>query len=266
MDEIGGFGVWNIRDVGGAIYHSMFAPFVENIGSYWRIRHLQIKSNDECLDHDGLFPLKKVFETQDKGIFVLCAVEGAGKSCAINKFGSIRQSLLVRCREPLSITWFNRTILGMTHKTERFSEHIRNAFGTFVTLVLSDFDQAMTSDQDGAIKFLKELHQDSVQSGSFNVLLECNRTSNAHAILDIFRGEAYWVPLEWSEKGAAEYAKCNCLPEAAALYLVRTGSVTRTRSRTRPCPARVVYDEMDERIYNEMRNRLSVFATNHSMA
>ena len=178
-------------------YVAMFAPLIENIGSYWRIHQLRIRSddNDAFVDHAGLLPLKEVFETRSKGTFVLCAVQGAGKSCAINKFGE--GSLLIRCPpQPLSLTWFNRDILGMTHKTERLSQHVRNAFGTFVTLVLSDFDQAMVS--DCALEFLKELHRDSVQSGLFNVLVECNRTSNAHKILDFFRGEACWIPLERS--------------------------------------------------------------------
>ena len=151
----------------------MFSQFLENIGSYYRMRQLCTRPES----YEG--PLKQVFETQRQGTFVVC--------CA-SKFDK------VRCPpQPLSIAWFNRSILGMTHKTERLSQHVRNAFGTFVTLVLSDFDQPMASHRAQALQFLKDLHRDSIESGLFNVLVEC--TSHAHAILDFFRGEACWIPL-----------------------------------------------------------------------
>jgi hypothetical protein len=158
----------------------------------------------------------------------------------------------------------NRDVLGLTHKTKQFSEHVRNAFGDsfFVTLILSDFDHPMSADSDQALEFLTDLHRDSVCSGAFNVLVESNDTSNAHAILDHFRGEARWIPLEWSDIGARDYADRHPTLRVSPRHLVQTGSVTRASATSRlldVVPARVVYDEMDARLRREMRNRLCVF-------
>ena len=274
MEGLAGFVVKPICDITTAMYNTMLASFIENIGAYFRIHALRIhpEDNNNALhfeDHDGLVPLKRMFEEQKSGTFVLCAVKGAGKTCSWNWLGRGRSHVLLlqlRCpKQPLSLTtWLNRDVLGLTHRTEQsFSEHVRNAFGDsfFVTLILSDFDHPMSADSDQALEFLTDLHRDSVRSGAFNVLVESNDTSNAHAILDHFRGEARWIPLEWSDIGARDYADHHPPTlHVSPRHLVQTGSVTRASARLLDVvPARVVYDEMDARLRREMRDRLCVF-------
>ena len=252
----------------------MIGTALENIMAYWtfcRLCVLPIDAAASFANHDGLHRLKQFLAGTDPGLHVLCAVKGAGKTYSINqlfhRLPRTHQQILLSLECPkdsVSLAWFNQNILGITHKLLQFSEHVQNAFGSarFVTLVLSNFDQAMCANRPSALEFITKLQIDSVTSRRFKVLVECSDPGHAHVILDSMRGLANWISLEWEQSGADEFIALSgsTSRQPVVEYLLLSQSVTQTRQRLQDTtPAMIVYQRSAKNTSRRIRDMLEPF-------
>ncbi len=72
----------------------------------------------------------------------------------------------------------------------------------FFTVVLDDFDQHMHRDRDKALDFLRELLNESVVHGVFNLLVVCSESNTAFQLLDVCAGYARHAVVHWNVRDA----------------------------------------------------------------
>jgi hypothetical protein len=219
----------------------MLIPLIENIGAYRKMNalcslgpegHDRISQDEKRVPHS----IRNML-LLSSGTFVLCTPRSVSKKDVIVQFARANKNttstLFLDCdvqESPVSVAWFNKDVLGLTHKSAPVSEHVHNTFdrNRRVKLYLQSFDQAMRVDAASALRFIHELHADGRDSGRYSVIVDCTDPRVAHAILDSLRGEAYWVPLE-------------------------------TTQGVRETPAQQIYHVIDSRVCARVRDLLEIF-------
>jgi hypothetical protein len=194
------------------VYEKMLIPLIENIGAYRKMNALcSLGSGGHhgfSQDEQRVSNLIQNMLLLSSGTFVLCTPRSVSKNDVIVQFARANKNttstLFLDCgvqESPVSVAWFNKDVLGLTHKSAPMSEHMQNTFdrNRRVKLYLQSFDQAMRVDAASALRFIHDLHADGRDSGRYSVIVDCTDPRIAHAILDSLRGEAYWVPLETVE-------------------------------------------------------------------
>lgn len=223
------------------VYEKMLIPLIENIGAYRKMNalcslgsggHDRISQDEKRVPHSIQNML-----LLSSGTFVLCTPRSVSKKDVIVQFARANKNttstLFLDCgvqELPVSVAWFNKDVLGLTHKSASISEHMQNTFdrNRRVKLYLQSFDQAMRVDSASALRFIHDLHADGRDSGRYSVIVDCTDPCVAHAILDSLRGEAYWVPLE-------------------------------TAQGIREKPAQQIYQVIDSRVCARIRDSLEIF-------
>jgi len=194
------------------VYEKMLIPLIENIGAYRKMNALCSlgPGGHHGVSQDEQAVPRKIRNMLllSSGTFVLCTPRsGSGKDVIVqfaraNK--NTTSTLFLDCgvqESPVSVAWFNKDVLGLTHKSAPVSEHVHNTFDQKrrIKLYLQSFDQAMQVNAASALRFIYDLHADGRESGRYSVIVDCTDPRLAHAILDSLRGEAYWVPLETAQ-------------------------------------------------------------------
>ena len=140
---------------------------------------------DRVIDTSATVAVREFANAAPLGTTIFWAVTGAGKTAALTQ-GNVRVINWDRLSSANVLDWFARQI----NWSEDIGEFFRQE--PFTTVALDQFDRAMSADKHAAIQLVVRLTNDSVTSGTFNVLVCLN--DPAHA-LDLLRDKAPGIAL-----------------------------------------------------------------------
>jgi hypothetical protein len=166
------------------LFGSVRRWFQKFMAPFW-LRYLPLPCKPErAIDTSATTAVREFANAAMLGTTIFWAVTGAGKTTALHQ-GSVRVINWDRLNGTNVLDWFARQI--------NWSDDIGGFFQQeFTTVVLDQFDRAMSADKKAAIQLVVKLTNDSVTSKTFNVLVCLN--DPAHA-LDLLRDKATGISL-----------------------------------------------------------------------